>query len=281
VKHFKEWALDAKGWKLAGDPKEHEKTYDISGINCDKDDQEAYKALLGRVYYKERWINEKGFEQRLIVTFSFKYREYQERIRAGQIERAEKLITKGIDKLGKVNQNDFRRFVKKTSSTKEGEVATKESYSIDGDVIAEESKYDGFYGVCTNLVDPAGEITKVSSGKWEIEESFRIMKSEFKARPVHLSLDDRITAHFVTCFLALTVFRLLEKKLHSKFTAHEIIDTLRSFDFFKIKDEGFAPAYTRSDLTDALHDAFGFRTDYEIVTNRAMKNIVNSKFRSF
>jgi len=275
-KHLKEWALDPKGWKLANDPEGAGETYDITELDSCKDDNEAYKKLKEKIFYKERWINENKFEQRFIVTFSIKYRDYQGKIRAGQIERAEKLIKKGVTELKKVNQNDYRRFVKKTSVTKSGEAATKDIFSIDGDVISEESKYDGFYGVCTNLEDSAEEIARINSGRWEIEESFRIMKSEFKARPVHLSRDDRITAHFTTCFLALLFFRLLEKKLGDGFSAHEIIDTLREFYFCKIKDEGYAPVYTRSDLTDALHDAFGFRTDYEIVTKKTMKNICNS-----
>ena len=277
IKHLKEWALDPKGWKMSGDIEAPDKIYDITELDNFKTDKEAYKKLKEKIFFKERWINENDFEQRFIVTYSLKYRDYKEKIRAGQIERAEKLIKKGITQLKKVNQNDYRRFVKKISATKEGEVATEDFYSINGDVIAEESKYDGFYGVCTNLEDPVEEIVKANSGRWEIEESFRIMKSEFKARPVHLSLDDRITAHFTTCFLALMIFRLLEKKLHNEFSAYEIIETLRNFSFYKIKGEGFAPAYTRSDLTDALHEAFHFRTDYEILTNKAMKYIYNSK----
>ena len=272
-KHLKEWSLDAKGWKVANDPEAPDEIHDISELDNRKDDQEAYARLKGKIFFKERWINENDFEQRFIVTFSLKYRDYQRKIRAGQIERAEKLIKKGITQLKKVNQNDYRRFVKKTSTTKGGEAATKEFYSIDGDVVAEESQYDGFYGVCTNLEDSAEEIARINSGRWEIEESFKIMKSEFRARPVHLSLDDRITAHFTTCFLALVVFRLLEKKIQGKYSAHELIEMLRTFDFFKVKDKGYAPAYTRSDLTDALHEAFGFRTDYEIVTNKDMKYI--------
>ena len=100
------------------------------------------------------------------------------------------------------------------------------------------------------------------------------MKSEFDARPVYLSREDRITAHFLTCFLALTIYRYLEKKLAAKFTCNEILSTLYEMQLRKIDSSGYIPVYTRTDLTDALHDAFGFRTDYEIVTSKTMKNIL-------
>lgn len=111
---------------------------------------------------------------------------------------------------------------------------------------------------------------------WEIEECFKIMKYEFKARPVYLSRDDRIQAHFTTCFLALVVYRYLEKILGEKFTCHEITSGLRNMNFYHIPTEGYVPTYTRTDFTDALHDAFGFRTDTEIVSNKVMKNIIKN-----
>ena len=144
---------------------------------------------------------------------------------------------------------------------------------IDENLIEQEEVYDGFYGVCTNLEDEVGTIIKTNHRRWEIEESFRIMKSEFKARPVFLKRNDRITAHFTTCFISLMIFRLLEKKLGEKYTVHEIIDTLRNFNFYEIKGEGYVPTYTRTDLTDALHDASGFCTHFQIVSNSQMKNI--------
>ena len=134
--------------------------------------------------------------------------------------------------------------------------------------------YDGFYAVCTNLDEEATQITKINRQRWEIEECFRILKSEFKSRPVYLKRDDRITAHFTTCFMALMVYRLLEKKLQEKYTCSTIIKGLQDLNFYEVKGDGFIPTYTRSDFTDALHDAFGFRTDYEIVTLKQMKNIL-------
>ena len=133
--------------------------------------------------------------------------------------------------------------------------------------------YDGFYAVCTNLEDAASDILKVNHRRWEIEECFKIMKSVFKSRPVYLSRDDRIKAHFTTCFLSLVIYRYLEKNLENRFTCEDIITTLKDMNFYEIEGEGYIPTYTRTDLTDALHEAFGFRTDYQIVTTKQMKKI--------
>ena len=99
------------------------------------------------------------------------------------------------------------------------------------------------------------------------------MKSDFKARPVYLSRDDRIIAHFTTCFLSLVLHRFLEKKLEEKFTSSQIINTLREMNFMEIIGNGYVPTYTRTDLTDALHEKFGFRTDYQIISNTQLKKI--------
>ena len=264
-KHLKQWALDPTGWSLG----DEDKLFDISLLDSD---EKAYEKYKSKTFYKERWIKEDGLEQKLIVTYSLKYRDYQRKIRAGQLERAAKLITNRKSDIKKKNQNDFRRFISSTSVTKDGEIADETIYGIDTDTVAKEEMYDGFYAVCTNLEDDAVAITKINHRRWEIEECFRIMKSEFKARPVYLSRDDRIQAHFTTCFLALVLYRYLEKSLGEKFTSHEIISGLRDMNFYSIPTEGYIPTYTRTDFTDALHEEFGFRTDYEIVSTKKMKN---------
>ena len=109
-----------------------------------------------------------------------------------------------------------------------------------------------------------------------IEECFRIMKSEFQARPVYLSRKDRITAHFITCFTALILYRILEKKLGESYTTESIIRTLKEMNMLIAPGEGYIPEYTRTDLTDKLHDTFGFRTDYEIVSQREIKKILTA-----
>lgn len=269
--HLKKWALSTDGWKLPCS----EKTYDISKLDemIDKDSAEDKTKIREKVFYKERWINENGLEQRLIVTYSIKYRDYQRKIRNSQIQRAQRIIDTSPTKINKCNANDCKRFIKKTSITPDGEVADKEIYSIDSVLIQREEAFDGFYGVCTNLEDDVSEIIKINLRRWEIEECFRIMKSEFKARPVYLSNDDRIEAHFTTCFISLIIYRLLEKRFKEEFTCHEIISALKSMEFLEVKGEGYVPTYTRTDFTDALHEAFGFRTDYQIVSTKMMKKI--------
>ena len=271
IKKLKEYlkleAIDlTKGWHLANETK----TYNISKLRTDETLKEKYK---DKVFYKERWINDNGLEQRLIVTYSVKYQEYQKKIRERQINRAKKLIESNPSKLGKAKQNDPKRFIKTINITKDGEVAEKSNYSIDQNIIDEEAKYDGLYAVCTNLEDEIQEIIKVNHRRWEIEESFRIMKSEFKSRPVFHSKDEMIKAHFTTCFLALIIYRYLEKKLDEKYTVSEIIETLRDMEVKLENDDSYTPNYIRTDLTDALHDKFGFRTDFEVMQKNFFKKI--------
>ena len=260
--HIKGWALDEKGWHIS----ENSKTFNLSEIDENED----------IVYYKEQWFKEDGLEQKLVVTYSLKYKNYQSKIRNSQIERAKKAIETNKAGLKKNNQNDYKRFIEKSNVTKDGELAEKELYSIDNKTIENEEMYDGYYAVCTNLEDKTAEIIKINKRRWEIEECFRIMKSEFKARPVYLSRDDRIEAHFLTCFISLIVYRLLEKKLENKFTCEKIIAGLRDMNLFEVSGVGFIPTYTRNDLTDGLHEKFGFRTDFEIIPKETMKNIFKS-----
>lgn len=270
-KHLKKWALATDGWKLPNS----NKTYDISNLDeiIENASPEEKAKIFKKVFFKERWINENDLEQRLIITYSVKYRNYQRKIRNSQIERAQKVIDKNPTKIKKCNANDYKRFIQKTSCTEDGEIAEKDFYSIDTTIIEKEEAFDGFYGVCTNLVDPVSKIIKANNRRWEIEECFRIMKSEFKARPVYLRNKDRIESHFITCFISLIIYRLLEKKLDEKFTCNEIINGLRDMNFNKIKGEGYEPIYTRNDFTDSMHNAFGFRTDYQILTTNKIKKI--------
>ena len=265
-KPLQEWALDKTGWRIPG----KDGLFDISKIDTDEAVAEAYKSTT---FYKERWIKENGFEQRLVVTFSLKYRNYQRSVRQSQIERAMKAIEKNPQKIGKTNQNDYKRFISKKSITSDGEIAKKNIFSMDTDRIAKEESFDGYYAICTNLEDEALKIIEINHQRWEIEESFRIMKSEFHSRPVYLSRDDRIRAHFMTCFLALTLYRFLELRLDKRFTCHQIIDGLRNMNFYKIKSEGFAPAYEYDEFMEALHAEFPFKTNMQIIPTQEMKNI--------
>lgn len=260
-KHLKEWALDPSGWRKPGSQKEIHLT-DIQDIENDTG-----------TYYKERWINENGLEQKLIVTYSPVYERYQSSIREKQVERAKKKVTKP-GSLHKYRANDPKRFITETHVTKDGEIAANMHASLNESQIEKEATYDGFYAVCTNLESSIEEIIDINKGRWEIEETFRILKSEFRSRPVYLQKETRIKAHFLTCFLSLLIFRILEKKLNDKFTYSELISTLKEMKMLEIDGEGYVPTYTRTDITDALHDAFGFRTDYEIVPQKNMKKIL-------
>lgn len=233
---------------------------------------------MNSVFHKERWINENGLEQRLIVSYSPKYKYYQQRIRQHQVERAEWIIEKG-SKVKTRNPNSPTRFIEEIQLTIDGEVAEKTSRSLNVKKIAEESMYDGFTALCTTLEDDIKDILKVKRHRWEIEESFRIMKSEFKARPVYLQKDERICAHFLTCFLALLHYRMLEHRLDEKFTVPELTQTLRKMNFLHMDGIGYLPEYTRNEITDTLHEEFGFRTDTEIVTDKTMKKIIRDSKR--
>lgn len=255
----KEWALDPKGFKRVSD----DMPVDITQLP--EDDK--------GVYYKDEPYTTKKLHQRLIITYSPKYAIYQKTLRDKQIERAKKMLDSGNTKKNRKNPNDPARFIGTTAATKEGEAANIHHY-LDESKIAEESCYDGFYAVCTDLLDDeVGEILKVSEGRWQIEECFRIMKTDFSARPVYLHDETRIKAHFLICFLALMIYRFLEKKLVSKYTCEELLDTLKAMNFVEVQEQGFIPTYKREMITDALHDACGFRTDYQFITKSKMKTI--------
>lgn len=236
---------------------------------------ESEEEIYNTIYYKEIPVVTGNMDETLIVTYSPKYKAYQRKIRARQIERAERILAiPGRKRKGK-NQNDPMRFIKKTSITAEGEIAEKQVYGLDEEQIQKEEMYDGFYAVITNLEGDVSEIIRINKQRWEIEESFRIMKTEFEARPVYVRRDDRIKAHFMTCYISLLLYRLLEKRLGNTYTANQILETLRSMQMTLLNTaSGYIPTYTRTALTDALHKTFGFRTDYEFITKSSMRTII-------
>lgn len=137
-----------------------------------------------------------------------------------------------------------------------------------------EKLYDGFYALSTNLEDDVSGVIEINKRRWQIEECFRIMKTDFKARPTYVSTSEAIKAHFLICFLALLVYRILEYKLDNKYTVEQIIDTLRSMNLTELEGIGYIPSYTRNDITDKLHELFGYRTDYEIIKKSKMRSII-------
>lgn len=267
---YKEQVFDKKGWRLPGDLK---KIYDLEEIEKNTDLKEKYYDSL---FYKIIQTETKSVKQDTIVTFCFKYFDYNRNIRNNQIERAKKSInSNNVIRKGK-NQNDPNRFIEEINATSNGEVACEKIYSINEDLIKEEEKYDGYYALSTNLIGNIYDILKITKGRWEIEESFRIMKSDFLARPVNLSREDRIKAHFMTCFIALLIYRILEKELSYKYTTSQILKTLRTMNVLESKGDGYIPEYIRTNLTDDLHNVFDFRTDYEINTYKDLKKIFDS-----
>ena len=259
-KEDREWALSPKGFKRVMD----NEPVDINNL------KETDRVHL---FYKDEPYTTKRLDQRLIITYSPKYAAYQKEIRRRQIERAEKMVASGRRKTERKNPNDPARFVGKLAVTQDGEKA-KIHYFLDEGKIAEEESYDGLYAVCTDLLDDdVKDILKVSEGRWKIEECFRIMKTEFEARPTFVRLENRITAHFLICFLALLVYRLLELKLEGAYTCEEILSTLKGINFADIEGQGYMPLYKRERITDALHEVCGFRTDYQFITKQKMKEI--------
>ena len=262
-------AMDDRNWHRLSDGKAIRDFEKIRQNPADHTDE---------IYYKERIHDGSSVDgQLMIVTYSPAYALYQKNVRRAQIERAEKMVLARNVKKQRKNPNDPARFVKVTSVTPEGELASKKIYEIDETVVENEAFYDGFYAVCTNLIDDSvSDILTVSEGRWKIEESFRILKTDFESRPVYVSREDRIRAHFLTCYLALLIFRLLEKKIGTGYTSNQIIQTLRDYNLLRINGEGYLPEYTRTDLTDRLHQEFGFRTDTEIIPTRKMRSIIAS-----
>lgn len=263
----REIALNPTQFRLPGS----NKMIDLRTL--DETDPEVFHTI----YYKEVPLVTGSMNETIIVTYSPKYKAYQQKIRGRQVERAMKMIQgPGKCRRGK-NQNDPARFIHKTSVTPDGEIADQALYALDEERIREEAMYDGFYAVVTNLEDDPSEIIKINKRRWEIEENFRIMKSDFEARPVYVKRDDRIKAHFLTCYISLLVYRLLEKKLGEEFTCNQILETLREMNMTLLsKDSGYIPAYKRTKLTDALHNTFKFRTDFEFITKSSMRSIISN-----
>ena len=281
---LKEFALDKSGWRILGNLK------DIYNLNEIENNEKLKKQYYNKIFYKEIECETKSVKQALIVTFSFKYQDYQHNLKQHQFERAKKLVDeinkknkkaqkkKDVEKIKiSKNQNDPKRFIKEIKTTDTGEVACNIEYSIDEEIYKNEEQYNGLYGITTNLINDTETIVKVMNGRWEIEESFRIMKDEFDSGTVHLSREDRIKGHFITCYLSLFIYRYLEHQLNDKYTVHEIVTKLQEMKMLEHNGKGFEPIQTRDNLTDDLHNFLGINTDTEILTYEEIKKILNQK----
>ena len=281
---YKDEVFKDDNWHIVGDLKHVYKLNDI--LNDEYKSKEYYETI----FYKIVQTETAHVVQDLIVTFQIKYRDYLRNVRDGQIQRAKNKIgsSKGEKLKLSNNQNDYRRLIKEEVKAINKDKNNKEvnslneskknekyiySYSINEDIVKEEEKYDGYYGITTNLTGDISEILAISKNRWEIEESFRILKTDFDSGTIHLSREDRIKAHFLTCFISLLIYRILENKLNYKYTNNQIIEKLKDMEVYEEKGSGYSPAYVRDDLTDDLHELFGFRTDFEIVTYENFKKI--------
>ena len=280
------FALDKKGWRILGN------IIDIYDLEEKEKDVKFREEHYNTIFYKEVECETKSVNQTLIITFSFKYKDYQHKLKSHQLERAQKLVDEINNKNKKIknkkdiekikiskNQNDPKRFIKETSTTASGEIACNILYSIDKEIYEKEEKYNGLYGITTNLINDTKTIIKVMNSRWEIEESFRIMKDEFDSGTVHLSREDRIKGHFITCYLALFIYRYLEHQLKDKYTVHQIVSKLQQMKMLEHKGKGFEPIQTRDDLTDALHCFLGINTDTEIITYKKIKKILDQSVK--
>ena len=266
---------------------EHMKAFDrFDGNNRDLYDDRAYKILAAdkafdcglyeeKVCKNGRIMKVKSkavLHQKIIITFSRKMMEYQRYIRNRQIERAKKLLKNLDPETYKKGPNDVTRFIKRSKPS-------KEDYEIDYELIAEEEKYDGYYAVATNLDDPAADIISISSNRYKIEDCFRVMKTNLSARPIFHQKRERIIAHFMICYTALLVYRILEKKLDENkthFTVCNVIDTLRNMNVANIEDMFYASEYSMSETLAALDSITGLGLDKKYYKPKEL----NKKLRS-
>ena len=207
-------------------------------------------------------------KQKIIITYSRKMAEYQKNIRNKQIERAKALLARGVDDIRK-GPNDIARFIKCTN---------RALYTLDQDRIDLEEKYDGFYAIATNLLeDDPKDIIEINSQRYKIEDCFRVLKTNFNGRPVHHRLDKRIVAHFMICYTALLIYRLLEKQLKDKkydFTINEILTTLKNMNVSNRDGLFYEAEFTSSKVCTALNDLFNFGLDKKYYQNSELTKLV-------
>ena len=269
-------AISNIGWHLFGS----KKSVNLSKINKydSKNKNIYYKEILIKRTKKDPDTNKKiTLDERMIVTFSPKYAAYQKNIRDAQIFRAKEIIEKYPERYTKLPQNNAKRFIQKENITSDGECAEKYKLYYKESLEKYEEQFDGLYALCVpeDMEASVEEILQVSKGRWEIEESFRIMKSEFKARPVYLRLEERIKAHFVICYLSLLIYRILEKeKLQDKYTTEEIIKTLKNMQTNKIEGIGYKQLYQKTEITTSLNNNYDFSLDQEFIGIKNMKKFI-------
>lgn len=273
---LKEAVFNDHDYKLLSDDRcikiETLKAFDPAS-NLSLYEDKAYKVVdaskeLTMEFYEERIVGNRKkmvkakatLQQQVIITFSRKMYEYQRNIRNKQIERAKKMIEEKDPEAIKKGPNDVRRFIKKKAYT-------KESYILDEEKIREEERYDGYYALATNIYDmPLKSILKIAANRYKIEECFRIIKTDMNGRPFYHQLKKRIIAHFMICYTALLLYRLLEVKLDrngTHFTTRQIIDTLKNMNVAEIDPFVYKSLYTNSKALEAMMTLYPLDLDKE------------------
>lgn len=320
--HLQAWCLETKGWRRKFPPeaeaelsrteegrREIAREYDIEELAREDEGKEnGQKKYRNWTLYRERPIKtmaeydkeeetvaqdgtrtrttvKKKVEltQRLIATFSFKFRDFLRAKRELQLDKAGKLLDKGKSAVERKSGANPRKYIKGVNYTDDGEVATNTSYAIDEEYVQQQEKYDGFYAVCTSVegeTATASEVLASNSGRWVIEDCFRILKHDLQIRPVYVSRKEHIIGHVLSCFIAVVLLLYLLRRVNTgrnednRFSVHQLVDTLRDMNFLYVNGEGYIPEYTRTDITDRLHGSAGFRTDTEVVTKKKMREII-------
>lgn len=262
--HLKDWCLDLSNFTKSYGKDNEKVLYKSRPIKEDLSIQTD--TPLGTVKLTKEW--------NLVVTYSEEYANYQKRTRDQQIKRAKELI-KNPTKFNKVNAQDCKRFIKNISFDSQGEIVTKSQLIFDDSIEIEEERYDGFYAISTNLDADPREIVEINKQRWEIEESFRIMKTDLRSRPVFVSLEEHINAHFLTCFLALLFVRLIEVELNHKHKMSEIIESIKKIQYTDI-GVGYMSSFKMTPCIQSLISDFQIECDYNSYTPQQMRKVINS-----
>ena len=267
--HYQQWTTAPEGWRLRprlkGDAETRcKETYDLGEINLDEYAEDTF--------YKECLTDEKAYEEHLVVTYCRKYDTYQKQLREQQIQRAITKINRGEIRWPK-SPNDCRRFMKEAYFDDKGnplEVIT--AAVLDLEQIEQESRFDGFYALATSLDDDPCAIIRVNSWRWEIEECFRVEKSDLEMRPVYVRSPQRIKAHFFICFLALLTLKIMHKQHGGAFPIGQIRQALSDMNLVKLEAFGYIPAFNKTPITDAIQDAANIRIDRQINTPAQLRS---------
>ncbi len=261
--HYQDWATAPEGWhlrpRLENDINTRcTKIYDLGTINLDEYEDD--------VFYKECLTDEKAFEEHLIVTYCHKYDKYQKLLRAQQVQRAITKINRGEIRKPK-SPNDCRRFIKDMYINENGDtIDIKTSATLDKEQIDSEARFDGFCALATSLDDDPCTIIRVNSWRWEIEDCFRIEKSDLDMRPVFVRNPKRITAHFFICFLALLILKIMQKQHECLFPVGQIRKTLAGMNLVKLEGFGYIPAFSNTTLSDAIQQTANIHINRQINT---------------